>query len=55
MGLVDEVRGDAYLAKKDTALARQAYQLALAEIPNAEISRPVLQMKFDNLAENKLS
>lgn len=51
VGLVDEVRGDAYVAQHDKNSARHAYQLALNEIPNAEISRPVLQMKYDNLAE----
>lgn len=50
IGLINEVRGDAYLALKNPALARNAYQLALTEIPNAEISRPILQMKYDNLA-----
>ncbi len=50
IGLVDEVRGDAYLAQNNVVSARQAYQLALSEIPNAEINRPVLQMKYDNLA-----
>ena len=57
IGLVDEVRGDAYAAQNDKNAARQAYQLALNEIPNAEIARPVLQMKYDNLAveNNKAS
>lgn len=57
IGLVDEVRGDAFVAQHDNNSARHAYQLALNEIPNAEISRPVLQMKYDNLAEenNKTS
>lgn len=50
IGLVDEVRGDAYIARNDANAARKAYQLALAEIPNAEITRPILQMKYDNLA-----
>jgi len=49
-GLADEVRGDAYLAKNDVASARNAYKLALTELPNAEVTRPLLQMKFDNLA-----
>lgn len=49
-GLTDEVRGDAWLALKDTAKAREAYQQALKELPNAEVIRPLLQMKFDNLA-----
>jgi len=50
IGLVDEVRGDALLNEKDTKAARNAYHLALSEIPNAEINRPILQMKYDNLA-----
>lgn len=49
-GLTEEVRGDAYLAMKDTANARKAYGEALNDLPNAEIARPVLQMKYDNLA-----
>ncbi len=51
IGLVDEVRGDAYLAQNNANSARNAYQLALSEIPNAEINRPVLQMKYDNLTK----
>jgi len=49
-GLVDEVRGDAYLAKQDSVAARKAYQLALQELPNAEVTRPILEMKYANLA-----
>lgn len=49
-GLIDEVRGDAYLSMNDTASAKQAYQKALDELPNAEEIRPLLQMKLDNLA-----
>ncbi len=50
IGLVDEVRGDAYLAQHNINAARHAYQLALAEIPNVESTQPILQMKYDNLA-----
>lgn len=50
IGLIDEVRGDAYLLKNDKKSAFQAYGLALKELPNAEISRPILEMKFNNLA-----
>ena len=50
IGLVDEVRGDAYVAKNDVNAARDAYRLALSEIPDAEVNRPVLQMKYDNLS-----
>jgi len=49
-GLIDEVKGDAYLAMKNTDQARQAYKLAISELPNAEVIRPLLQMKYDNLA-----
>lgn len=49
-GLIDEVKGDAYVALKDTAKASVAYQQALKELPNAEVTRPILRMKYDNLA-----
>lgn len=49
-GLIDEVKGDAYLAQKNINLARQTYQQALTELPNAEVVRPLLQMKYDNLS-----
>ena len=48
-GLIDEVRGDAYLAMNDKDKARQAYQQALEDLPNAEVIRPLLRMKYDNL------
>lgn len=50
IGLVDEVKGDVYVVLKNIPLARQSYQLALTELPNAEVIRPLLQMKYDNLA-----
>ncbi len=54
-GLADEVRGDAYLVKQDPEAARHAYQTALQELPNAEIMRPILEMKYTNLTtENNL-
>jgi predicted negative regulator of RcsB-dependent stress response len=49
-GMIEEVKGDAYLAMHNIALAREAYKKALAELPNAEVIRPLLQMKYDNLA-----
>ena len=49
-GLTNEVKGDAYLNMKNQAMARQSYQKALDELPNAEVIRPLLQMKYDNLA-----
>lgn len=50
IGLVDEIRGDAYVMQNNISAAREAYQLALSEIPNAEINRPILEMKYNNLA-----
>lgn len=49
-GLIDEVKGDAYIALKENNKARQSYQKALEELPNAEVVRPLLQMKYDNLS-----
>lgn len=51
-GLTDEIRGDAYEAMDNPLQARAAYKKALAELPNAEVIRPLLKMKFDNLATN---
>ncbi|MHB1948275.1 MAG: YfgM family protein [Gammaproteobacteria bacterium] len=50
IGLIDETRGDAYLSMNDPTSARTAYSQALNELPNAEVTRPILQMKYDNLA-----
>jgi predicted negative regulator of RcsB-dependent stress response len=49
-GLVDEVLGDAYLSLNQVNEARDAYQRALHEIPNADEIRPLLEMKLNNLA-----
>ncbi len=49
-GLINEERGDAYYALKENKKAREAYQQALNDLPNADVIRPLLQMKFDNLA-----
>lgn len=48
--LIDEVVGDAYLAKGKISEARAAYQKALQELPNSEEVRPLLEMKLNNLA-----
>lgn len=49
-GLINEVRGDAYLVMRQNEKAREAYQQAIHDLPNAEVARPLLQMKYDNLA-----
>lgn len=49
-GLTEEIKGDAYMQMNNKVKARSAYQQALSELPNAEVIRPLLQMKFDDLA-----
>ncbi|MES2217699.1 MAG: tetratricopeptide repeat protein [Pseudomonadota bacterium] len=50
-GLIEEVKGDAYLQLKDNSNAKKAYQLALNALPKDEAAeKPLLQMKLDNLA-----
>ena len=49
-GLTREIQGDAYLAMNETTKARQAYGEALDTLPNADVVRPILRMKYDNLA-----
>jgi predicted negative regulator of RcsB-dependent stress response len=50
-GLASEVQGDAYLKMNQVEKARQAYLLALQQLPKKEATeRPLLQMKLDNLA-----
>lgn len=48
-GLIDEIKGDAYLALNNRTMARQSYQEALRELPKAESVRPLLQMKYEDL------
>jgi predicted negative regulator of RcsB-dependent stress response len=50
-GLVDEIRGDAYLQLNDKAKAKDSYGLAMQELPKKDGSpSPLLQMKLDNLS-----
>lgn len=48
-GLVDEVRGDAYLRMNQPDNAREHYQLALKEIPQSTLAQPTLAMKLADL------
>jgi predicted negative regulator of RcsB-dependent stress response len=51
IGLVDEVRGDAYLLQNNKALAKESYQKAIKELPKEDVAQtPLLQIKLDNLA-----
>lgn len=52
-GLIDEIRGDAYLQLKKRAQAQKFYERAKNELPNSEVMRPILQMKYDNLNISK--
>lgn len=52
--LINEVRGDIYLSMNKAKQAREHYKLALNEQSEAESLRPVLQMKYDNLATNEV-
>lgn len=49
-GLINEERGDALYSMNKTKEARDAYEQALNDLPNADVIRPLLQMKYDNLA-----
>lgn len=49
-GLIHEIRGDAFFSMNDLNSARKSYELAMKEIPNSEVTRPILQMKLDDLA-----
>lgn len=47
--LINEIKGDAYLELQNKTAAKHSYQLALQELPNAAMLRPILQMKYDDL------
>lgn len=49
--LVLEIRGDIYAAKGDIVSARQAYKEALQKLPGAGMTKPILEMKLQNLPE----
>jgi predicted negative regulator of RcsB-dependent stress response len=48
--MIEEVRGDSYLALNQKDKAHTHYQLALNSIPGLATMRPILAMKLDNLA-----
>lgn len=48
-GLIEETKGDAHLALNEKEKAREFYRLALKDLPHADVMRPLLQMKLDNL------
>ena len=48
-GLIDEVKGDAYLSLHQSSVAKAWYQKALETLPEAANLHPLLQMKYDNL------
>ncbi len=48
--MIDEERGDAYLALNQTDNARESYQKAVNLLPNYAVARPLLTMKLNDLA-----
>ncbi len=48
-GLYHHLTGDIYLAKKDTELAKEYYQLALNELSNNSKLKALIQIKLDDL------
>lgn len=50
-GLVEEIKGDAYLLQNNPQKAKESYQRALQTLPKEEVTQtPLLQIKLDNLA-----
>jgi predicted negative regulator of RcsB-dependent stress response len=50
-GLVDEIKGDAYLLQNDPVKAKESYQLAIQALPKEDVTQaPLLQIKLDNLS-----
>lgn len=49
--LVEEARGDAYLARGDRRQALMSYQTALLATANVPIKREILHMKIEDLAD----
>ncbi len=47
---IDRVRGDIYLSQGKKQQAREAYTKALALLSPTDVTRPLLQMKLDELA-----
>lgn len=50
MPLINEVRGDIYVAQGELVKARTEYQAALKALPMGEVNRSLLQMKFDQIS-----
>jgi predicted negative regulator of RcsB-dependent stress response len=46
----EEIKGDAFVALQDSTAAKGAYQNALNALPVSAVNRPLLQMKFNNIA-----
>jgi predicted negative regulator of RcsB-dependent stress response len=47
--LVDEVRGDIYVVKRNFQAARQAYMQAQQDAPDSPVLLPILQLKLSSL------
>jgi len=53
--LVNEIRGDIYVARGQNDKARQSYQAALDASPADQVNRPLLQMKFEQLSQQQIT
>lgn len=49
----EEIKGDAYNAMGNIEAAKQAYQQALHALPDSALNRPLLQMKYNNMANDR--
>jgi len=47
---INEVRGDIFVAMGNSEKARASYKEALTKLPKEESSRPILEMKFEQLS-----
>ncbi len=48
-GLYDNIKGDIYLTQKNITLAKEYYQLALAQLPSDSRLKTQIQIKLDDL------
>lgn len=50
--MIEEVRGDIYVAKENYAQARESYKTALRGNASEETNRTLLQMKYEQIADH---
>ena len=52
--MIEEMKGDIYLAQGKLTEAKAAYQITLAQLSEAGVSSPLLQMKAQNVPQEKI-